>query len=268
TVACARCHDHKFDPIPTADYYGLAGILHSTAVNETVIDAGQPAQTAIAGAAPAREVFEGFSGADYGGRRRAGPAVGDGPADGIASSSQGRNGTMGSLTSRKFRMPKLYVHVRLAGSKGDPRLSDRSPLRLTLVADGHKSQHITTDGSGEFRWRTMRMTKEIGRLCYFEIVDRSEDGYIAVDKIVISDSPKPREDEGAAPSLRPATSQRPAASTFAAIAMDEDPRDVRIHIRGNHQNLGEPASRRFLQVISGEDQQPIREGSGRLQLAE
>ena len=21
TVACARCHDHKFDPIPTADYY-------------------------------------------------------------------------------------------------------------------------------------------------------------------------------------------------------------------------------------------------------
>jgi hypothetical protein len=30
TVTCARCHDHKFDPIPTADYYALAGILHST----------------------------------------------------------------------------------------------------------------------------------------------------------------------------------------------------------------------------------------------
>jgi hypothetical protein len=30
TVACARCHDHKFDPISTADYYGLAGIFFST----------------------------------------------------------------------------------------------------------------------------------------------------------------------------------------------------------------------------------------------
>lgn len=30
TVACARCHDHKFDPIPQSDYYSLAGIFLST----------------------------------------------------------------------------------------------------------------------------------------------------------------------------------------------------------------------------------------------
>ncbi len=30
TVACARCHDHKFDPILTKDYYGLAGVFAST----------------------------------------------------------------------------------------------------------------------------------------------------------------------------------------------------------------------------------------------
>jgi hypothetical protein len=30
TIACARCHDHKFDPIPTQDYYAMAGILLST----------------------------------------------------------------------------------------------------------------------------------------------------------------------------------------------------------------------------------------------
>ena len=29
TVACARCHDHKFDPIPTTDYYSLYGIVES-----------------------------------------------------------------------------------------------------------------------------------------------------------------------------------------------------------------------------------------------
>ena len=30
TVGCARCHDHKFDPISTKEYYGLAGIFLST----------------------------------------------------------------------------------------------------------------------------------------------------------------------------------------------------------------------------------------------
>ncbi|MCA9214775.1 MAG: DUF1553 domain-containing protein, partial [Planctomycetales bacterium] len=30
TVGCARCHDHKFDPIPTTNYYAMAGIFRST----------------------------------------------------------------------------------------------------------------------------------------------------------------------------------------------------------------------------------------------
>jgi hypothetical protein len=30
TLGCARCHDHKFDPVPTADYYALAGVFAST----------------------------------------------------------------------------------------------------------------------------------------------------------------------------------------------------------------------------------------------
>lgn len=29
TVSCARCHDHKYDPIPTQDYYSLAGVFQS-----------------------------------------------------------------------------------------------------------------------------------------------------------------------------------------------------------------------------------------------
>ena len=30
TVACARCHDHKYDPIPTEDYYAMAGVFAGT----------------------------------------------------------------------------------------------------------------------------------------------------------------------------------------------------------------------------------------------
>ena len=35
TVACARCHDHKYDAIPTADYYSLYGVFLNT-TEETV----------------------------------------------------------------------------------------------------------------------------------------------------------------------------------------------------------------------------------------
>lgn len=37
TVACARCHDHKFDPITTQDYYALAGVFASTRMIERPI---------------------------------------------------------------------------------------------------------------------------------------------------------------------------------------------------------------------------------------
>lgn len=35
TLGCARCHDHKFDPLSTEDYYGLSGIFLSTRTMET-----------------------------------------------------------------------------------------------------------------------------------------------------------------------------------------------------------------------------------------
>jgi cytochrome c553 len=36
TVVCARCHDHKFDAIPTTDFYALFGVFKSTEIPETL----------------------------------------------------------------------------------------------------------------------------------------------------------------------------------------------------------------------------------------
>jgi Protein of unknown function (DUF1549)/Protein of unknown function (DUF1553)/Planctomycete cytochrome C len=50
TVACARCHDHKFDPIGTADYYALAGVMASTQlVERPLAPADTAAEEALAG---------------------------------------------------------------------------------------------------------------------------------------------------------------------------------------------------------------------------
>jgi cytochrome c553 len=42
TVSCARCHDHKFDPIPTADYYSLYGIFRSSHLPSDLPLIGEP----------------------------------------------------------------------------------------------------------------------------------------------------------------------------------------------------------------------------------
>ena len=53
TTACARCHDHKFDPITTQDYYAIAGIFRNTRIGEHplvpqgVVDAYRQGQDAI-----------------------------------------------------------------------------------------------------------------------------------------------------------------------------------------------------------------------------
>ncbi len=41
TVACARCHDHKFDAISTQDYYAISAHIHSSARQEVNLDIGE-----------------------------------------------------------------------------------------------------------------------------------------------------------------------------------------------------------------------------------
>ena len=103
---------------------------------------------------------------------------------------------VGTLTSPKFRTgTELFLHVRMGGSAGDPKLKERGPLRFTSVCDGYKGQHIVPDGTEGLKWRTLQLTFERERTCYFEIVDRSREGHLVVDEIVFSSlkTPPPTE---------------------------------------------------------------------------
>ena len=55
TLACARCHDHKFDPITQQDYYGLAGVLASIKIDDRPIIANSLADQAAAARAQLKE---------------------------------------------------------------------------------------------------------------------------------------------------------------------------------------------------------------------
>ncbi len=45
TISCARCHDHKYDPIPTEDYYSLYGVFASSKEPDEFPIIGDPTQT-------------------------------------------------------------------------------------------------------------------------------------------------------------------------------------------------------------------------------
>jgi hypothetical protein len=313
TVACARCHDHKFDPIPTADYYSLAGVLQSTDIREGVVDSPERTRQIEKLSKEIREinaeidrirrtpapvqpafnyregdsVYESFDGG-FKNWRKTGVAFGDGPEHGSASSLAGGSDVfVGSLTSPKFKTTdKLFLHVRISGTKTDPKLKERNPLRFTIVADGYKGEHLVADGTPGAQWKTIRLIFARNRICYLEIVDQSREGHIAVDEIVFSDSkePPPTVEPPPPPAPRVLGTQQNEAvrelelkrsllesqvpeSAFAMLASDYQPHNVRIHIRGSHQNLGEEVPRRFLRVVAGDDQPPVETGSGRLQIA-
>ena len=282
TLSCARCHDHKFDPLPTADYYAMAGILHSTYVRESVIDS--PARISEIKAARAQlspipstprsqltlrhtdQIQADFSNPHE--WTRAGQAFATTTSGSVADSrAEGSLQLVGSLTSNKFRMPKLWMHVHIAGSTPDKKILNGGDLRVTLVADDHKAAHFYAKDANNFGWQTTRMTKEIGRECYFEIVDRSRTGFLAVDRIVLSDEETPPTLTNT-PQLNtlPATGVQIPESAFAMQSVDEAPHDVRLHIRGSHQNLGPVVPRGMLTAIPVASQ-PIKAGSGRTELA-
>ncbi len=168
TVSCARCHDHKFDPIPTSDYYALAGVFASTqykeypAASKAVIDAYEAAQAAVKAATAEIDTFV-------------------------------------SLASFRgyFALPKS------------------------------KNQ--------DERW--------------------------------LPDSLKPRLKELRAELEKVKKASPPAPPVIHGLAEASAITNLKVHIRGNPDNLGEEAPRHFLAALCGGNPAPFKEGSGRVELA-
>ena len=207
TIACARCHDHKFDAITTGDYYALNGILASSRHTLAFLDPPGKIAPKLAGMAEIRRqvasryqgpapadrpgdagtpdiVFEDFGGPAYDGWSVTGDAFGKGPTrpgqwrirgekvealePGVAHSGAISDRLRGVLRSKTFTLARPYLHYLASGKGG----------RINLVVDGFEKIRspiygdLVHDINHETpHWNTMDVAQWAGHLAYIEIDD-------------------------------------------------------------------------------------------------
>jgi hypothetical protein len=124
TVACARCHDHKFDPIPTADYYSLHGIFASTV---------EPMEQPLIGAAPSGPEYDAFNH----------------ELAKLESATRERYFELLKSKSKEFRAKAGdYLYAGLLRRKKD---ADSLKERYKLVADAHLDRDLFNAGQRRVR---------------------------------------------------------------------------------------------------------------------
>jgi hypothetical protein len=226
TLGCARCHDHKFDAISTADIYSLWGFAKSTRLQTAYLDPhGKIAAAAEQIAAIQREatptwaslsetrkrvserrghVFADFNGDQFADWFVTGEAFGDRPTqsgdwtsrDGKVhwlppgSAHSGRLSTKltGALRSKSFTIEKPLIAYRIAGKNAHVRLIIQG-YRMDAFNPLLFSGCSFKVDHDEFKWHTQGadLRNHLGKRAYIEILDDG-DGWVAVDEIRFVDN--------------------------------------------------------------------------------
>jgi mono/diheme cytochrome c family protein len=207
TVACARCHDHKFDPIRQADYYALSGYLKSSRLVRTILDPpatfdGPRAELdrlreAISGRIPEHDfapssppsspAFATFD-AGLDGWTAYGPAFRDRPTRageprlvldsapprlerwpaGWMHSGLASRRLVGVLRSPTFTIDADAIHLRLAGRNGHVRLVVDGFDKIRSPIYGGLTREVQNEAP---HWVTLDVAMWRGHRAYLEIAD-------------------------------------------------------------------------------------------------
>jgi mono/diheme cytochrome c family protein len=303
TVACAQCHDHKFDPIPTQDYYSLLGVFRNTRLGEyplappEVVNQYKQRQQDVkdqekrvkeymdSQANQLAEILAGQTAAYLAAARPLARAETGPPREQIE-----RVASEASLDAETLERWIDYLRTE---PKEHPYLDnwradsfDAQAFGAKLLATLEKKKEIDRENlirlGGKDDNRTIRVVEVLSleRDAYFLWRDffnptragKRESGvlYYAGEKLdrFLSGPWKAHLDALRA-ELRRREQMVPEQYPFYQIIVDvEQPKDIQIEIRGDQNNLGEVAPRRFLQILCQGEPKRFTRGSGRLELAE
>ncbi|MCE9568061.1 MAG: PSD1 and planctomycete cytochrome C domain-containing protein [Planctomycetes bacterium] len=223
TISCARCHDHKFDPIATKDYYSLFSILASSRMNRADIEDPTPTVKLLdellqlrkdlvalipagppinGGVAPVRPMtspqaeawrakstpFEKF-GDNWRTRWDAsGLAFRPGVTDEFPNSGALVRKLPGAVRSPTFNIDKPFFAIRVAGKDAKARLVLNGLQLIQNPIYGGLAQSV--NHGDELRWMVLDLRMWKGQTAYLELLDDGP-GYVAISEAWFADSPPP-----------------------------------------------------------------------------
>lgn len=293
TVACARCHDHKYDPISQKDYYALAGVFASTAYKEYPLAAAESVerfeahQKKIAAAEKALSKFvdkQREELAETLAHRIADLMTGTGSLDPelvkrwtayLAKPDEDQpfraewDQKKDRASAEAFQALVLQVaaekkaldaeNAKLVAKAAAPAPAKRRKIILPgnydSEADFNPGADIPTESLERDRYTLWRkMFSGDSALLRLAEIDRFLSGELK------------RELEQKRAEVARLKKESPAAYPYLhGVAEHEEPIDLELNLRGNPEQLGPVVPRRFPTVLGGA---PLGQGSGRLQLAE
>lgn len=309
TGACAQCHDHKFDPIPTKDYYAMQGVFSSTKRTEHAL---APAEVVAAFKAQDKKVKEledriqQFLHAQA--TQLAEILASQSPAYIVAARTvlgQERRDVAEVAAESKLDQETLLRWVRyLKAVPVDNRylegwqkpsfnlekfrdealkvLAERKKVdeenlirKATAKERGTKAEVVALSPESFFLWRDLFFSDFYGNLFKQEedgiLYYGPNRGYVSNDGTIerFLDGPWKAHLASMRAELKELKAGIPPQYPYAHVIADTDkPKNVRIQIGGQKENLGEEAPRAFLSILSDGPPKPFQKGSGRLELAE
>ena len=273
TLACSRCHDHKFDPIPTADYYSLAAIFKGTRTMADLEFASKwqewPLMSELRKHYPDRFPAPVPSLAPLGEASQSSTrceATADKAIDGVFNNRQ--------ETDEGDANPWWEVKLAESGPIGmvvlwnrvDAEFKRLSNFRVSVLTDQRQevwNQAFFPEGPDAEEFPT---PAEGFRIC----PPRGTTGRIVRVELL-----GPREEETSTLHMAEVEvfaagdCSRPPPDPLTVMAVkDGGPAPMRILVRGNHHNPGKLVPRRFLQILDrGRNGIVDSDQSGRLELA-
>ena len=266
TIACARCHDHKFDPILTTDYYALASIFASTKQLATLEGTVSELYVAPLVDKPAAEAW-----LDY--KKKVADKQKD--LDAVVARE--------SAAYRQTLAPRLADYMLAAWEKRsgaaagdlDPAVLEKWVKYLEPGQDRRPQLEAFQNATGKAAAARQYQAQFLAAM---EARKDKTRKFQAGDDRFYSDVaggpfglPKEKRGPEAAAlegELKKLKDAQPADPPLACGVAEGDSVEQRVFVRGNPESKGEAVSKRFPMVLAGRDQAPITKGSGRRELAD
>ncbi|MBI2679436.1 MAG: PSD1 domain-containing protein [Candidatus Solibacter usitatus] len=315
TVACATCHDHKFDPIPTKDYYGMLGVFQSTKLYDyplapkDVVDAYDNQKKKVteqelalkefleAQSKQLSMIFAGRASKYFMAARRMIGAEKENVFT-VAAAEHLDAETLERLV-RYLSVPvREHPYLKAWDALCKPGKCDAPEADLRKAANEFQEALVAVDKERKAidQENLIRLggTKDREKILNTEVLSLSRDKFFLwrdfysteplmetykLDGGVFRYSGKGLERFLEGEWKEHLTAMRadldalkkamPPEYPYLHTVQDvEQPKDIRVQIRGNPDNLGDEAPRRFLMILSDGEPKHFAKGSGRLELAE